>query len=223
MRKLLRPTNDYAPNAILPGDPAVALGMAQELIEGPLMANHARGLWGYTGPAKGATGDGTRSLSIQSTGYGGQSAAAVLTQLAGLGVRRAVRVGTCVALGGSLSAGTGLLVEAAIGPSAERLAGSPQMSAGLLAALPGSIEAGTVASVDTVANARALSIDAVAADGATAGLFAAAEAAQVSVAAALVVVEADGQELDDEQAHAALIELGRAAWRALGAARSAGT
>jgi uridine phosphorylase len=57
------------------------------------MSNHARGLWGYTGE----TPEG-RPLSIQSTGMGGPSAAIVLSELAELGVRRAVRVGTCGAL-----------------------------------------------------------------------------------------------------------------------------
>ena len=47
--------------------------MAQELLEKPLMFNHARGLWGYTGLA----GDG-EPLSIQSTGMGGPSAAIVV-------------------------------------------------------------------------------------------------------------------------------------------------
>ena len=57
------------------------------------MSNHARGLWGYTGE----TPEG-RPLSIQSTGMGGPSAAIVLQELAELGVRRAIRVGTCGAL-----------------------------------------------------------------------------------------------------------------------------
>jgi uridine phosphorylase len=57
------------------------------------MSNHARGLWGYTG-----TTPAGRPLSIQSTGMGGPSAAIVLHELAELGVRRAVRVGTCGAL-----------------------------------------------------------------------------------------------------------------------------
>ena len=57
------------------------------------MSNHAHGLWGYTG----TTARG-RELTIQATGVGGPSAALVLADLAALGVRRAVRVGTCVAL-----------------------------------------------------------------------------------------------------------------------------
>jgi uridine phosphorylase len=64
------------------------------------MSNHARGLWGYTG----RTSEG-RPLSIQSTGMGGPSAAIVLEELAELGVRRAVRVGTCGALAPELDHG----------------------------------------------------------------------------------------------------------------------
>jgi purine-nucleoside phosphorylase len=57
------------------------------------MSNHARGLWGYTGETPAG-----RPLSIQSTGMGGPSAAIVLQELAELGVRRAIRVGTCGSL-----------------------------------------------------------------------------------------------------------------------------
>ena len=59
----------------------------------PLMTNHARGLWGYTGTTP--AGD---ALTIQSTGLGGPSLAIVLAEFAELGVRHAVRLGTCRAL-----------------------------------------------------------------------------------------------------------------------------
>lgn len=212
MRKLLRPTNEYAPDAILPGDPAIALALAQELIEGPLMANHARGLWGYTGPAKSDPG---ALLSIQSTGYGNQSAAAVLIQLGALGVRRAIRVGTCVALDDRIELGTTILAGAAIGHDDRRHRSSRELSEGLGAAYPGSLETGVVASVDTAANARDLAARPIAADGATAGLYDAARKADIAAAAALLVVESAGAELGDEQARAGLVGLGRAAWAAL--------
>src|SRR6185503_8519633 len=67
--------------------------LAQLLLTEPRMSNHARGLWGYSGET-----DEGRPLSIQSTGMGGPSAAIVLHELAELGVRRAIRVGTCGAL-----------------------------------------------------------------------------------------------------------------------------
>jgi uridine phosphorylase len=96
----LRPSTEYAQDALLPGDPGRALALAQQLLSEPRMSNHARGLWGYTGE----TPDG-RSLSIQSTGMGGPSAAIVLQELAELGVKRAIRVGTCGALDADLGHG----------------------------------------------------------------------------------------------------------------------
>ena len=85
---------------LLPGDPGRALLLAQTLLAEPKMFNHNRGLWGYTG----AAADG-EPLTIQATGMGGPSAAIVLEELCDLGVRRAVRVGTCGALDGSLALG----------------------------------------------------------------------------------------------------------------------
>ncbi|MGN6556593.1 MAG: phosphorylase family protein, partial [Solirubrobacterales bacterium] len=90
----LRPTAPIAADAILVGDPGRALMLAQELLQQPKMSNHARGLWGYTG----LTHEG-HELTVQSTGMGGPSATVVLHDLAELGVRRAVRVGTCTSLG----------------------------------------------------------------------------------------------------------------------------
>ena len=110
MPRRLRPTAPIAADAILVGDPGRALLLAQELLEEPKMSNHARGLWGYHG----RTSDG-RELTIQATGMGGPSAAIVLGDLAELGVRRAARVGTCVALEPALRAGELLVVGSAAG------------------------------------------------------------------------------------------------------------
>lgn len=90
----LRPVATLAERALLPGDPGRALALAQVLLgDDRRMFNHHRGLWGYTGTAA----DGV-PLTIQSTGMGGPSAAIVLEELIALGVRRAVRVGTCAGL-----------------------------------------------------------------------------------------------------------------------------
>jgi uridine phosphorylase len=89
----IRPTAPLAERALLTADPGVALALAQALLAGPRMFNHNHGLWGYTGQAV----DG-RDLTIQSTGIGGASAAIVFEELVGLGLGRAVRVGTCTAL-----------------------------------------------------------------------------------------------------------------------------
>ena len=108
MPSRLRPTNPTAPDAVLVGDPGRALMLAQELLVDPLMSNHARGLWGYTA----ATHEGL-PLTVQATGMGGPSAAIVFSDLARLGLRRAIRVGSCEALDASLTSGDLVVVEAA--------------------------------------------------------------------------------------------------------------
>jgi uridine phosphorylase len=105
----LRPKTPYAADALLPGDPGRAMALAQQLLTQPKMSNHNRGLWGYSGE----TADG-RPLSIQSTGVGGPSAALVVQELAELGVKRAIRVGTTGALDESLALGELLCAEAAL-------------------------------------------------------------------------------------------------------------
>jgi uridine phosphorylase len=130
----LRPTAKLAERVLLPGDPGRALALAQWLIEKPLMFNHHRGLWGYTGLA--ADGE---PLSIQSTGMGGPSAAIVLEELIALGVKRAIRVGTCGALNGELALGELVVAGAAISADGtsralgvgERVAGDPALTAAL--------------------------------------------------------------------------------------------
>jgi DeoD family purine-nucleoside phosphorylase len=94
---------------LLPGDPGRALALAQALLEQPLMFNHHRGLWGYTGTA----GDG-EPLTIQATGMGGPSAAIVLSELIALGVKRAIRVGTCGALASGLELGALVIAREAL-------------------------------------------------------------------------------------------------------------
>jgi uridine phosphorylase len=105
----LRPTAELADRVLLPGDPGRALALAQLLLEKPLMFNHHRGLWGYTGKA--ADGE---LLTVQSTGMGGPSAAIVLHELIALGVTRAIRVGTCGALDPSLDLGDLVVAREAI-------------------------------------------------------------------------------------------------------------
>ena len=105
----LQPTTDLAPRVLLPGDPGRALLLAQELLDAPLMFNHHRGLWGYTGKA--ADGE---PLTIQSTGMGGPSAAIVVHELIGLGAERLLRVGTCGALSPALALGDLVAVERAV-------------------------------------------------------------------------------------------------------------
>ena len=101
----LNPTAPLAERVLLPGDPGRALALAQALLDQPRMFNHNRGLWGYTGAAP-----DEQALTIQSSGMGGPSAAIVVTELAELGARRIVRVGTCGALEPSLELGELLVV-----------------------------------------------------------------------------------------------------------------
>ena len=104
------------------------------------MSNHARGLWGYSGQTR----DG-RPLSIQSTGMGGPSVAIVLHELAELGVKRAIRVGTCGALDSGLEHGDLIVAGQALAEDgASRALGAgescepdPQLTARLVAGLPG--------------------------------------------------------------------------------------
>jgi uridine phosphorylase len=96
----LRPATDLAERVLLPGDPHRALAVAQDILEEPLMFNHARGLWGYTGRAP----DGL-PLTVQSTGMGGPSAAIVVEELIALGARTLIRIGTCGSLGDGLELG----------------------------------------------------------------------------------------------------------------------
>lgn len=103
------PTAPLAERVLLPGDPGRALLLAQTLLAEPKMFNHHRGLWGYTGEAR----DG-RPLTIQSTGMGGPSAAIVIAELADLGARTLLRVGTCGALDASLELGELLVATEAL-------------------------------------------------------------------------------------------------------------
>ena len=106
----LRPTGAVAGDALLTGDPKRAMDIAAALLPKPLMSNLSRGLWGYHG----ATPEG-HELTVQSAGIGAPSAAVVLEELAELGVRRVVRIGTARALAGEIAAGDQLVVERAIG------------------------------------------------------------------------------------------------------------
>jgi DeoD family purine-nucleoside phosphorylase len=146
----LHPTAPLAERVLLPGDPGRALALAQSLLAEPRMFNHHRGLWGYTGGAP----DG-EPLTIQSTGMGGPSAAIVLSELIGLGVRRAIRVGTCGALAPELALGELVIARESIcadGTSRalganRRIAADPGLTEALIREAP-LAHAGTIVSVD---------------------------------------------------------------------------
>jgi uridine phosphorylase len=215
----LRPTAPIAPSALLVGDPGRALALAQELLDAPKMSNHARGLWGYSGESL----EG-RPLTIQSTGMGGPSAALVLDDLHELGVRRAVRVGTCTALRGDLEPGQLLLVGEAhawSGPGAgagEPMAPDPGLTERLGEELGDGARIGTVASLDfLLARDAPAPVDkGDAADMQTAAIFGRSRQLEIAAAAVLVVSEVDGYDpLGDEEAKEAATRAGRAAIRVL--------
>jgi uridine phosphorylase len=220
----LKPTAPLAADAILVGDPGRALMLAQELLEQPKMSNHARGLWGYTGRTAGGGG-----LTIQSTGMGGPSASVVLADLAELGLRRAVRIGTCASLG-DLELGD-LFVVTAAQPfrrsfvvsdttkerrdSAADSAALPdvELTEALRARLADGAHTGTVTSLDTLYRPErelpSVLVDA--ADMQTAGLLTSAAEHGVAAAAVLVVTEkSDSGRLQDEDLEEAAKRAGRA-------------
>ncbi len=203
----LRPTAPIAANAILVGDPGRALMLAQELLVQPKMSNHARGLWGYSG----RTEDGDE-LTIQSTGMGGPSATVVIGDLAELGVRRAIRIGTCSSLG-DLQPGELLLIREAKAPAGGGAFPDQALTSALAERLGEKAREGAVASLDTLHRPgvddppRAAEVT----DMQTAALFEAGSTLGVAVAAVLVVAHAaDAPDLVDEELNQAVKEAGPA-------------
>jgi uridine phosphorylase len=197
----LSPTAPIAPDALLPSDPGQALRIAQELLDSPRMSNHSHGLWGYHGVT-----EGRRAVTIQSTGIGGPSAAAVLEELAELGVRRAIRVGACEALRPGLEPGATIVVETAIaadGTSAAlgaegRVRADRELTGELIRAAGPNAITGTVLGTDLLRGGDRPSTGAAAADLESAALLA--QGARLGVAvASLLVVEGPRPREDGER------------------------
>jgi uridine phosphorylase len=211
----LRPTAPIATDAILVGDPGRALLLAQELLAQPKMSNHARGLWGYSGRTEAG-----HELTIQSTGMGGPSAAVVLHDLAELGVRRAVRIGTCVALDEQSALGELVVVREAhhLGEPERVAVPDPELTATLAGHLRTSARQGAVASLDSLhrpwLEQRPPAGEV--ADMQTATLLDRGEQLGISLAAVLVVGEAaDRRELEEERLEDLAKQAGAAAAAAL--------
>jgi uridine phosphorylase len=191
------------------------------------MFNHNRGLWGYTG----AAADG-RPLTIQSTGMGGPSAAIVIAELAQLGARTLVRVGTCGALNGTLALGELLVASEALAGdgtsralgAGDRIAADPELLARLIdAAGPGAIH-GPVVSSDLFydgpegAEERWRSQGALAVEMETATLFALATRRGLRAGCALIVSDTlapERRRIDAEALHDAEHRVGALALAAL--------
>lgn len=177
------------------------------------MSNHNRGLWGYHGETPAG-----RALTVQATGIGAPSAAAVITEAVELGVERLIRVGTCAA-GPGFRLGAPVVVESAEardGVSKQLGAGSrAQAAPGLTGALAGSTGAATatVTSSDMIPGhgdvgpplAPGLH------DLQTAAVLALASRLGVPAAAALVVRSVDGRLLEDEPLESAVLRLAEGA------------
>jgi uridine phosphorylase len=181
---------------LLPGDPARALLLAQSLLANPVMFNHHRGLWGYSGLAA-----DDQPLTIQSTGMGGPSAAIVVSELADLGASQLIRVGTCGALRPDLALGDLVVASAALpfdgtsralcpdGP----LEPDPELRDGLQAGVGPEGHVGPVASTDLFYDgppedqARWLGAGALAVEMEAATLFALARRRSLRAAALLLV------------------------------------
>ena len=221
----LKPAADLAERVLLPGDPHRALAVAQHLLDGPKMFNHARGLWGYTG----AAADG-EPLTVQSTGMGGPSAAIVAEELIALGARRLVRIGTCGALGGALELGDLVAAESVLpadGTSAALGAnGSVAPDPALLSRLVGAgARPGTVVSSDLFYDpregelARWVERGAVAVEMEAATIFLVAARRGVEAACVLgvsdVVGEEGGLRADPEQLEAIGLRVGEAGYAAV--------
>jgi uridine phosphorylase len=205
----LKPTAPIAANAVLVGDPGRALMLAQELLEQPKMSNHARGLWGYSGMTPAGA-----ELSVMSTGMGGPSAAVVLADLAELGVRKAVRVGTATALGEGFQAGDLAVVTTAHpGGGGEAAAADPELTAALAEELGTAARLGEAASFDTLHPPGAAPAGpGEVADMQTATLLARAAALGVRLAAVLIVAaSSSGGRLDEDREVAAAKRAGGAA------------
>jgi DeoD family purine-nucleoside phosphorylase len=80
---------EYAEACLVPGDPLRAKYVAETFLQDVEQRNWERGMLGYTGTFNG------KPVSVQATGMGCPSAAIVIEELAQLGVKRILRIGTC--------------------------------------------------------------------------------------------------------------------------------
>jgi len=99
---------DYAEACLLPGDPLRARYIAETFLGEARQVNSERSLLGYTGTF------GGKRVSVQASGMGCPSAAIVVEELAMLGVRRILRVGTCGGLQPDLALGDLIVAVSAV-------------------------------------------------------------------------------------------------------------
>jgi nucleoside phosphorylase len=216
----LRPSAPTAADALICGDPARALAIAQHILEKPRMSNHNRGLWGYHGETAGG-----RALTVQATGIGAPSAAAVLTEAVGLGVERVIRIGTCAALGEAPPLGSAAVITAAAAADGVSRSlgatGEIRPDGELTARLEATADAepATIRSADLIPAHDGLGPAGTPGlhDLQTAAVLVLSRRLEVPAAAAVVVRSLDGRRLEDEPLDAALLRLADAAVAALDA------
>jgi purine-nucleoside phosphorylase len=112
---------DVAPIVLLVGDPGRATRTAA-LLDGARCYDEFRGLLGYTGTYRGAL------VSVQTTGMGCPSAAIVCEEMAALGAKTLIRLGTCGAVQEGMRATDLVIATAACpldGTTAHYLDGDP--------------------------------------------------------------------------------------------------
>lgn len=220
MRTYLDPTAPISPSALVTDDPKIAMDLAVAITDSPRMSNLSHGLWGYHG----TTADGTE-LTVQSLGIGGPSAAAVMSDLADLGVRRAIRIGSCIALRDGLRTGSTIVptgFEAVDGAGTALAAGGdlrPDATlTDALAHATGAEAGGVVRSTDVVDRQDAEVGKAAALDLSSAAFAAVCAMKGISYGCALVIAEpAGGAALGLDALEEALIGLGTRAAGALSA------
>lgn len=100
-------SQSVAPIVFLPGDPDRARWIAENVLENAEETTRYRRMYGFNG-----TYDG-RPVTVQTTGMGGPSAAIVCEELATLGAKCLIRIGTCGAMHPSMEPGDLLLVTGA--------------------------------------------------------------------------------------------------------------
>lgn len=219
VRTYLDPCAPIAPDAIVVDDPKVAMELAVAISPKPRMSNLAHGLWGYHGEHGGG------EITVQSLGIGGPSAAAVMTDLAQLGVSRTVRIGSCVALDAARRLGETLVpdpIEVADG-TGSALSGESvlQPHRALTAALADACSpcvTGLVRAVDVIPPLEPAG-DALALDQSSGAFAATCARAGIEYAEVLVVARAPGEKtLRVDGLEAAQVRLGVQALRALEAA-----
>ena len=99
---------EVAPYVLLPGDPNRATYIAETFLENPKRYTDYRLMYGYTGTYKGVR------VSVQTTGMGCPSASIAAEELAMLGARVLVRVGTTGGLHPDLQPGDLVVAQASL-------------------------------------------------------------------------------------------------------------